>query len=92
MISYLQAVRELDARWSFSLQFLPRQATRIVVFHDCVVVARSCTRVEIDLFNRYSREIAEKHDLNLGLLVDLYDRLLIAGVLEDAVRCYPARL
>lgn len=56
MISYFQAVRELDARWTGSLQFLPPPPT-LRNEHDCIV-ARQIASTEIDLFHRYAREIA----------------------------------
>ena len=79
MISYMQAARELDARWTGSLQFLPptpclRSAA------DCAV-ARQIATTEIDLFNRYAREIATENRLKLGLLVDLYHMLLSNGLM-----------
>lgn len=80
MISYLQAARELDARWTGSLQFLP--PTPILRSeHDCLV-ARQIAAFEVDLFNRYAREIAAANGLKLGLLVDLRDMLLITGQME----------
>lgn len=80
MISYLQAARELDARWTGSLQFLPPTPS-LRSAGDCMV-ARQIATTEIDLFNRYAREIAAEHGLKLGLLVDLHDMLLITGRME----------
>jgi len=81
MISYFQAVRELDARWTGSLQFLPPTPT-LRNEHDCIA-ARQIASTEIDLFHRYSREIAAAHGLKLGLLVDLYDIMLSTGLMLD---------
>lgn len=80
MISYLQAARELDARWTGSLQFLP-PTPRLRSVGDCLV-ARQIATTEIDLFNRYAKEIAAENGLKLGLLVDLYDMLLSTGRLS----------
>lgn len=79
MISYLQAARELDARWTGSLRFLPPTPT-LRNEHDCIV-ARQIAATEIDLFNRYAKEIAAENGLRLGLLVDLYDMLLSTGLI-----------
>lgn len=79
MISYLQAARELDARWTGSLQFLP-QTPCLRSAGDCMV-ARSIAMTEIDLFNRYAKEIAAENGLRLRLLVDLYDMLLSTGLM-----------
>lgn len=78
MISYLQAARELDARWTGSLQFLP-PTQRLRNEQDCIE-ARQIAATEIDLFNRYAKEIAAANGLNLGLLVDLYDMILLTGL------------
>lgn len=80
MISYLQAVRELDARWTSSLQFLP-PTPRLRNEHDCIV-ARHIAVTEIDLFNRYAGEIAAANGLKLDRLLDLYDWLLLTGKLS----------
>jgi hypothetical protein len=78
MISYFQAARELDARWTGSLQFLPpTPSLRRAV--DCAI-ARQIAAAEIDLFNRYAREIASANGLKLGILVDLYDMMLLTGL------------
>lgn len=77
MISYFQAARELDARWTGSLQFLPPTPT-LRSEHDCIL-ARQIAVTEIDLFNRYAKEIAAANGLRLGVLVDLYDMLLSTG-------------
>lgn len=77
MISYLQAARELDARWTGSLQFLP-PTPGLRSAGDCVI-SRQIAATEIDLFNRYAREIAAANGLRFGLLVDLYDMLLSTG-------------
>lgn len=79
MISYVQAARELDARWTGSLQFLPPTPT-LRNENDCIV-ARQIASTEVDLFNRYAREIAAANGLDLGLLVDLYDMLLSTGLI-----------
>ena len=79
MISYLQAARELDARWTGSLQFLPPTPT-LRNEHDCIV-ARQIAATEGDLFNRYAREIAAANGLKFGLLIDLYDMLLSTGLI-----------
>lgn len=79
MISYLQAARELDARWTGSLQFLPPTPC-LRSARDCLV-ARQIAATEIDLFNRYAREIAAANGLKLHLLVDLYDMLLSTGLM-----------
>lgn len=79
MISYLRAARELDARWTGSLQFLP-PTPRSRSARDCAV-ARQIAATEIDLFSRYAREIAAANGLKLGLLVDLYDMLLSTGLM-----------
>ncbi len=93
MISYILAVRELDARWTSSLQFLPHTPMlRSTGDHG---VARCIATTEIDLFNRYAKEIAVRNGLKLDLLVDLYDTLLITGQMdtieddEDRFRSYP---
>ena len=77
MISYMEAARELDARWTGSLQLLPPTPILRSV-GDCLV-ARQIATTEIDLFNRYAKEIAVENGLKLGLLVDLYDMLLSTG-------------
>lgn len=79
MISYVQAARELDARWTGSLQFLPPTPS-LRSAADCVI-ARQVAITEIDLFNRYAKEIAAESGLKLGLLVDLYDILLSTGLM-----------
>ena len=79
MISYLQAARELDARWTGSLQFLP--PTPCLRSADDCMVARQIATTEIDLFNRYAREIAAANGLNLRRLIDLYDMLLSTGLI-----------
>lgn len=79
MISYWQAARELDARWTGSLQFLP-PTPALANEHDCIV-ARQIASTEVDLFNRYARDIAVANGLKLGLLVDLYDILLSTGLM-----------
>lgn len=77
MISYLQAARELDARWTGSLQFLPPTPT---LRNECdCIAARQIAATEIDIFNRYAMEIAATNGLKLGLLLDLYDMLLSTG-------------
>jgi len=94
MISYWQAARELDARWTGSLQFLP-PTPKLRNEQDCIV-ARQIATTEIDLFNRYAKEIATVNGLKLGLLVDLYDMMLSTGLMfaderDDTrtVRCLP---
>lgn len=79
MMSYLQAARELDARWTGSLQFLPPTPS-LRHEQDCIV-ARQIAATEIDLFKRYAKEIAAENRLTLGLLVDLYDMLLSTGLI-----------
>ena len=79
MISYWQAARELDARWTGSLQFLP-PTPALANENDCIV-ARQIASTEVDLFNRYARDIAVANGLKLGLLVDLYDMLLSTGLM-----------
>lgn len=80
MISYLQAARELDARWTGSLQFLP--PTPCLRSADDCMVARQIATTEIDLFNRYAREIAAENGLKFSLLIDLHNMLLITGRME----------
>lgn len=93
MISYLQAARELDLRWSFSLQFLPTTpALRGKEDSDC---ARLLASAELDMFMRYAREISALNGLNLAVLVDLYDLMLINAVsgfdrIEDILRAHRA--
>lgn len=77
MISYFQAARELDARWTGSLQFLP-PTSRLRNEPDCII-ARQIAATEIDLFNRYAKEIATANGLKLGLLIDLYDMIPLTG-------------
>ena len=84
MISYLQAARELDARWTGSLQFLP--PTPCLRSADDCMVARQIATTEIDLFNRYAREIAAENGLKFSLLIDLHDMLLITGRMEAIER------
>ena len=80
MISYLQAARELDARWTGSLQFLPPTPT---LRNECdCIAARQIAATEIDLFNRYAGEIAAANGLKLDRLLDLYDWLLMTGKLS----------
>ncbi|CAH1679902.1 conserved hypothetical protein [Hyphomicrobiales bacterium] len=78
MISYLQAARELDLRWSFSLQFLPPTPT--LYSNSEYAEARGIARAEVDLFMRYAKEIAAGNELHLNLLVDLYDLTLVHGL------------
>ncbi len=79
MISYLQSARELDERWTASLQFLP-PTPALRSTHDCIT-ARKIAATELDLFDRYAREIAAENGLKLANLVDLYDLLLITGLI-----------
>lgn len=78
MISYFEAARELDVRWTGSLQFLP-PTPMLRTERDCFV-ARQIATTEVDLFIRYAREIAVSNRLNFRLLLDYYDMLLAAGV------------
>ncbi|MGY6248362.1 hypothetical protein ACXIUS_12485 [Bosea thiooxidans] len=80
MASYLQAARELDERWSSSLQFLlPTPPLRGA--DDCSITWMIAA-TEIDLFDRYAREIAAENKLKFSMLVELYDFLLNTGRME----------
>lgn len=79
MVSYFQAARELDERWSFSLQFLPsKPALRRKI--ECVR-APQFARTETDLFMRYARDIAAAYELNFKILVEQYDILLMGRII-----------
>lgn len=79
MASYFQAARELDERWSFSLQFLPSTpALRRKI--ECART-RQFARVKVDLFMRYAKEIAADYELNFKMLVEQYDTLLMGRII-----------
>lgn len=79
MVSYFQAARELDERWSFSLQFLPSEPA----LHRKIECVRApqFARTEVDLFMHYAREIAATYELNLKILIEQYDILLTSRII-----------
>lgn len=80
MISYLQAAKELDERWTASLRFLP--PTPVLRSSRDSNAARCIAKAEVDIFSRYAREVAADNGLRLAVLIEVYDLLLVTGLMS----------
>lgn len=80
MISYLQAAKELDERWTASLRFLP--PTPVLRSRRDSNAARCIAKAEVDIFSRYAREVAADNGLRLAVLIEIYDLLLVTGLMS----------
>ena len=78
MVSYVEAARELDERWSFSLSFLSS-----IPLPQPPGERPDFAATEADLFRRYATEIAQEHGLHIDMLVQAHEILLMNNLIGN---------